>query len=72
VHPQHIGPQLFVSEGVIAEDVLTLSMFPPVIVSVVVSIVPSAFVVRATDRLACGEGRRELCDGEREREREYD
>ena len=29
-------------------------------------------VVRATGRLACGEGRRELCDGEREREREYD
>jgi hypothetical protein len=71
MHPQHVGPQLFVSKGVIAEDGLPRSI-PLVIVWVVVSIVPIAVVVRATGGLAGGEGRRELCDGESEREREDD
>jgi hypothetical protein len=47
MHPQHFGPQLFVSKGVIAEDGLPPSI-PLVIVLVVVSIVPFAVVVRAT------------------------
>jgi hypothetical protein len=68
VHPQHIGPQLFVTEGVVAENGLPISMFP----FGIVSIVPFAIVVRATSSLACGYYRSEPCDGERQRESEYD
>ena len=35
VHPQHVGPQLLVTEGVVAEDGLPISMVPLVIVSIV-------------------------------------
>ena len=66
VHPQHVGPQLLVAEGVVAEDGLPISMFP----------LPSSRCLSPSSerlaRLICGDGRGEPCDGERHREREYD
>jgi hypothetical protein len=44
-------------------------MLPLVVVSVAVAIMPVA-VVEVIGSLACGEGRREFCDGEGEREHE--
>ena len=59
VHPQHVGPQLFVAEGVVAEDGLPVPLMS-------VAIVPGA-----TGGLIRWCTRRDLGDGQRQRQNEH-
>ena len=67
VHPQHIGPQLFVAEGVVAEDGLPSRWLRE----------PSRWLlacstVRCLGRLWCVCRRARQRDGDRQRENEHD
>ena len=68
VHPQHVGPQLLVAEGVEAEDGLPASIVRS-------SSSRSFRSPSSSERPAVWfavDGGSEPCDGERQREREYD